>query len=550
MIVSVLPFGSSFKGAHQYFGHDQGTLETDERVAWTHTHNLATDDPEKAWRVMAATAMSQNEIKAAAGIKNTGRKSHKSVLHYLVSWHPDERAHLSKEEMLSAALGSMSYYGVKEGEYLGKNKKTGEKIFAKRTHYLDQNQATLYCHDEGEGKALHVHVVANRVSPEHGVMVSDSRDFQKLSAWAMDYRQEQIKKLSQEAKTEADWERIKAIEGYCEQRTKNAAKRAQGVLTSHPRIPRNVFETEKAIEAAEPGSRKRAQLEAQRRREKQLKARSVKIKEQQTAKMRQLEGWQRESEKMIKAKTGHAIKAAVSKIRADYAPQIEQLTDKQLGERQAFKDAQATLRGRVRNTWKAIQTKEWMHDLREKRLSAVTEGFQLAFSAGLQEKQLENFHAREKGQLRGERTADERKATGTLRGQEAARLDEQRGKYIEQRNDLILTHDMQQAKLKAEWQELNKAKLAIEAEDQQALQPEQDASAERGEGTGSSGGQQPSKRPTPTPLDQQTQAAAPTTQTYDIPIDELRAAAQRIEEMETDQDQEQSQERDDGIEID
>ena len=68
MVPAVTEGGSSFKGASLYYFHDkrrEGEAErlTSERVAWTHTLNLATDDPERAWRIMAHTAMSQAELK-------------------------------------------------------------------------------------------------------------------------------------------------------------------------------------------------------------------------------------------------------------------------------------------------------------------------------------------------------------------------------------------------------------------------------------------------------------------------------------------------------
>ena len=88
----------------------------------------------------------------------------------------------------------------------------------------------------------------------------DSKDIEKLCAWAFDYR------------------RAQGREHLCPQRTINAAKRAQGYLTNHPRKPRNVYEREQEIEAAEPGSRKRALLEQQERRGKELKARTEQMR--------------------------------------------------------------------------------------------------------------------------------------------------------------------------------------------------------------------------------------------------------------------------------
>ena len=47
--------GTSFKGAVAYLLHDK-EASTSERIAWTEVRNLAMDDPEAAWRIMAATA--------------------------------------------------------------------------------------------------------------------------------------------------------------------------------------------------------------------------------------------------------------------------------------------------------------------------------------------------------------------------------------------------------------------------------------------------------------------------------------------------------------
>ena len=97
MVPAVTEGGRSFKGASLYYLHDKrqaGEAErlTSDRVAWTHTVNLATDDPERAWRIMADTAMRQGEIKAAAGEKATGRKLTKPVYAYSLAWHPEQRA--------------------------------------------------------------------------------------------------------------------------------------------------------------------------------------------------------------------------------------------------------------------------------------------------------------------------------------------------------------------------------------------------------------------------------------------------------------------------
>lgn len=57
--------GTSFKGTAAYLLHDEGQAQTSDRVLWTDTRNLATDNPDQAWRVMAATAMDSDRLKRA-----------------------------------------------------------------------------------------------------------------------------------------------------------------------------------------------------------------------------------------------------------------------------------------------------------------------------------------------------------------------------------------------------------------------------------------------------------------------------------------------------
>ena len=357
MINAVQSFGHSFGGLSVYLLHDKDKAPTSERVAWTHTHNLATDDPARGARIMACTAMNQSEIKAAAGGSNRGRKSNAHVLHYVISWSPTEHGEYSKEEMIQAALASMSYIGVTEGEKLGKNKKTGKPIVAKRTQYAIDHQAVLVCHDEGPGSNPHVHIMVNRVNQHHGVMVSDSKDYEKLSAWALDYRRAQGK------------------EHLCPERVKNAAKRAQGLLTSHPRIPDNVYRQEQDIEQADPGSRKKALLEQQARRAKALKTKTVAMKEGQVEAMRALEDRHVAAERAERAKSAEQIKAKTAKIRAGYAPKIDALTERHADEVSAFRQAKGTAAGHVRNTWAAFKTKQWMTEIRTDPINAMKHSF-------------------------------------------------------------------------------------------------------------------------------------------------------------------------------
>lgn len=169
MVPSIAKAGLSFKGAMSYYLHDKGQ-ETDarpttaERVAWTETRNLATDGPQTATRIMIATAAQADELKAAAGVKASGRKSAAHVYAYSLAWHPDEAAKLDRAEMVRAVDSSLKALGA------------------------EAHQAVIICHRDQ--KHPHVHVVVNRVHPETGRMLATSNDRLKLSDWANAYERE------------------------------------------------------------------------------------------------------------------------------------------------------------------------------------------------------------------------------------------------------------------------------------------------------------------------------------------------------------------------
>lgn len=183
MIAKVTNGGSSFKGAFLYYLHDKGT-QTRERVDWTHTENLLTDDPDKAWKVMAYTAREAGRLKEASGQRASGRKLEKPVFAYSLAWHPEQNP--DRDQMLEAARKSIRYLGLEEHETL---------IVAHR----DEPQK-------------HVHVVINRVHPLTGIAASTGRSKLRLSEFALAYEREHGKI-------------------YCQQREQNHRKRQKGERT-------------------------------------------------------------------------------------------------------------------------------------------------------------------------------------------------------------------------------------------------------------------------------------------------------------------------------
>ena len=68
MVPRIAKTGRSFKGAALYYLHDE-QAQTSERVAFTMTLNLPTDDPDRAMAHMVDTATHAAALKARAGLK-------------------------------------------------------------------------------------------------------------------------------------------------------------------------------------------------------------------------------------------------------------------------------------------------------------------------------------------------------------------------------------------------------------------------------------------------------------------------------------------------
>ncbi len=178
MIVKFAKPGKSFKGVMQYLAHDPDHADTVERVAWTHTLNLAHDDVEAATSVMRTTALNADVLKAEHGIG--GRKVEKPVRHVSLNWHPSQTP--DQEAMIGAAQSFLRHMG------------------------WDEHQAILIAHDDKAYR--HVHLVVNAIHPETGRKLDDGFERRRAQAWALAYEQEQGKI-------------------FCEERLKPAAEREE-----------------------------------------------------------------------------------------------------------------------------------------------------------------------------------------------------------------------------------------------------------------------------------------------------------------------------------
>lgn len=198
MIVKFAKAGKSFKGVMQYLAHDPDHAETSERVAWSHTLNLAHDDIDAAITEMRGTAFNADVLKAEHGIG--GRKVEKPVRHVSLNWHPSETP--DKEAMIGAAQSFLKHMG------------------------WDEHQAILISHDDKAYR--HVHLVVNAIHPETGRKFDDGFERRRAQAWALAYEQAHGKV-------------------FCEERLKPVAEREQSP-------PRPVWMIIRDVPAESPGN--------------------------------------------------------------------------------------------------------------------------------------------------------------------------------------------------------------------------------------------------------------------------------------------------------
>jgi relaxase-like protein len=185
MIPRITRRGSNFKGAFRYYLHDKGA-ETSHRVAWTQVENMLTQDPEKAWRVMAFTAQVQQRLKEASGKSRAGRKLIKPVFAFSLAWHPEQSP--TPEHMLATAREAIAVMG------------------------LSEHEAVIVSHTDEPQK--HVHVIVNRVHPITGMAGNVRNSKRKLSDFALQYERKDGKI-------------------YCQQREDNHREREAGKKTRY-----------------------------------------------------------------------------------------------------------------------------------------------------------------------------------------------------------------------------------------------------------------------------------------------------------------------------
>jgi len=393
--------GSSFKGVAAYVLHDKGRAESADRVGFTETRNLAVNDPDLAWRIMAATAMDQGRLKAEAGVKNTGRKSDKHVLHLTLNWHPDQKP--SREDMLEAADGALKSLGA------------------------SKHQALIVQHtDEAHP---HLHLVVNRVSPIDGRHLSSSKEKLKLSAWAQGY----------EEKTGI----------VCENRVVNNAQRQRGeYVRGRKDQSRHIFEAQRAS-FANDNDRSAGVRAEQKAKDHALALRGRNLAKQHAGQWDRIE--QDHGER--KAAAGRALARQKEKARIAVIERMRpawlKLESDQLKERETFEAMESSFFGRAGNILKTARLSATM--LKDQESNVIRRTFGILTSAGQRHTFFEKAQERARMALERDQSRKVDEAQKHLKTSYSENMARLRANFLKERDALQERQSLQQAELKAAW---------------------------------------------------------------------------------------------------
>lgn len=402
MVPKLHPKGSSFAGAAAYLLHDKDRADTAERVEWTATRNLSTDNPHVGWRVMVATARDQNRLKEHAGIANTGRKSSKHVLHLTLSWHPEQNP--TKEQMLEAADGALAALKASD------------------------RQALIVAHNDELHP--HIHLMINRVSPRDGRLLSSSNDRLALSKWAESY--------------ERDHGKI-----YCDERVLNNRLRSGGNYVKGERnVPRHVFEA-LARQSSNDNNQTLFVRDEERKKDRALALKGRNMSKQHNAAWSKLDGEFQQRKADIAQSLKKQTSRAEAKIAEEMRPEWKALFARQDAEKRTFESLEKTLFGRTSNMVRTIQVSA--KDLGGDETGILRRSFGILTNAGQRLEYFEKAQARARAALAAKKAHKVAVATDALKAQRDEKLAAARKLFLSDRKALFKRQEIERDAHKAIW---------------------------------------------------------------------------------------------------
>lgn len=420
--------GTSFKGVFAYLQNDkreEGETRSDssDRVAWQVFRNLASDDPDTAWRVMRATANQQDALKREAGHSVAGNKSDQVVFHYSLGWHPDEAGGLTKEEMIKAADESLKALGASD------------------------HQAAFIAHDDTPHP--HVHVVINRVNPQHGKMLNLWNYKKNLSKWALGYEQERGHIWC--AKREENWQRRDLGEVFSAEKDRPYHLQDQGRALGHA----NDNDLRKA--------------------ERELRSRTAQLLRDQTAMRERHDAeWKAysadyaqgryEAEGKVKGQPT-PLAQAKERVWDRYAAQRKQLGRVHHRELTAFEKRETRLLGKLENAVRAAMADHALPFYEKENVQ--TSYFNYLTSSTARRDAMERSHKQDWRKLNREIKQQQNAAADRVKKATAERKEAHRDVFNDRRASLKKKQASERKAMRGQWRELSEDRTALRAMIQQ-----------------------------------------------------------------------------------
>ncbi len=422
--------GYSFKGVAQYCLHDADRAKTSDRVDFVEVRNLATDNPQVAWRIMAAKHYAQDELKRKAGVGLGGPKDGKPVGHLFISWGRDEAdaQNLDRSEMLYSANAALRAIGA------------------------DHYPALVIAHNDTEHP--HCHIVCCFIGDD-GRLKTNWKEKEKLSRFALDreiaVHGEPVVKLR-----ERNWKHRDAGE-------KTPTKKKQ---------PRHHYELEKAAEQDEKlrafaEEHKAKLIDLTRRVEGQVDPNGTVVQEGQQARHKRhqerLRWCYEERSRRINAVSEKEMTAQVRAIRQEYDQPWQELLNQQEADRHVFRKNETTLLGRAYNVlrytdWKAVFSRQ--HEASEKGPSIFSRAFNTLSDSGHRQQVLAKRQQEEQARLREEQGRQEKLVQDRQKAEQAQKLEANKSAYTRKSAAMKERQDATKQAIRVERRELTRQRNA------------------------------------------------------------------------------------------
>lgn len=423
--------GKSFKGTAAYLLHDEGKADTDERVLWTDTRNLATDDPELAARIMAATAMDADRLKRAhheaeqAKLPEDERTDYRAskpsknhVFHYSLSWSGEQDGPtLTREEMTRAAYTSLRALGA------------------------DHLQAVIVAH-EAE-KNPHVHVMVNRINPETGrAETPESNAKYKLSEWALAYEKERNLVV-------------------CPERERNAALREAGLpYDQHQAEQPDAYRHSQAVAAEiarNPDGAAKLRKE-QMAQDKALGREGRDMRDRHAGQWDKLLSDHSFRKAMINQEADDAKTHAGRLIRGSYVDRFDALREEHRQEQAEFMQREAGFFGKLKNVGSAV-SHVWATRDEDGGNSVIGDTFQVIGNSGARLEALKRAQGMAHKTMNAQMQKEIDAAVHSLEGQRAAAIQGNYETFTTAKADLEFTQAGEKAANRAAWEQRDTERL-------------------------------------------------------------------------------------------